>query len=170
MPYRGRLIFPLIADLARLNTAATQTASGYDDVFRSPKISYPSGATGPRVSSRVEHTVIQLRCQVEASRFAEQHQQPSGNAPNHQLGLVFHFVDLEAAGLVDLATGDALIRVNDRLVALRRLNGTLAQTIPMPAGLYATEVQPIGLGLGGDRNLLLVQFNDRPQGLVAGGG
>ncbi len=168
MPYRGRLIFPLIAEIARLDTAATATA-GYDERFRTLKVTYPDGANGPRETTRREHAPIQLRCQFEASRFNEQHQQGSGNAPNHQLGTVFHFVDLEAAGLVDPATGDALLRVNDRLIAIRRLDGTVAQQIPGPAGLFATEVQPIGLGMGGNRNLLLVTWNDRPQGLVAGG-
>lgn len=93
----------------------------------------------------------------------------SGNAPESQLTLVFHFAELEDRGLVDAATGEALIRVNDRLSALKRLDGALVQKIPAP-GLFATEPQIGGLGIAGRRNLLIVSFDVRPQGLTSGAG
>ncbi len=167
MTYRGRLLFPFLADLRRLDTNATRAASGYDDDFKTTRRTYPNGPAGAAVSTRVELPVVQLRCQVEMGRWEAQRQTASGNAPDTDLTLVFHFEELEAKGLVDAATGDALIRVNDRLVALRRVrDGAIVRAGSRP-DVFATEVQPAGIGLGGERNLLVVVFGDRPQGLTA---
>ncbi|NVJ28857.1 hypothetical protein HUW62_47470, partial [Myxococcus sp. AM011] len=91
---------------------------------------------------------------------------PSGNSPRTSFELVFHFRDLERLGLVDAATGDALIRPSDRLGALYDVAGALVQAVRTPPGLYVTEARPTGFGLHRRRprrNLLLVTFNDRPQ-------
>lgn len=68
---------------------------------------------------------------------------------------------------MDPATGDALLRVGDRLIAIRDLRtGELVQAVRTPPGLYLTEPQP-QFGLGGRRNLLLATFGERavgPQG------
>jgi hypothetical protein len=63
--------------------------------------------------------------------------------------------------LVDAATGEALLRINDRLAAIHRIDGALVQTVRTPPGLYATEVQPQSFGIGLSRNLLLVTFEER---------
>lgn len=155
---RGRLLFPMAVDLARLDTDTTATAGNYDDVFRTLK----PGAT------RSELPTVRLPAQIEMGRWQGQQQLQAGNAPDTRLTCVFHFRDLEAADLVDLATGDALIRVNDRLIAIYDRTGAPALTASVPAGgLFATEVQPGGIGLGGRRNLLVVTFDKRPQGLTA---
>lgn len=166
MAYRGRLIHPLTCEIARLNTDATRTASGYDDDFRTVKATFD--ANGVRTSARVEYTPIKLPCQIEMGRWEAQQQARAGNQPDSRLTLVLHFRDLEDASLVDPATGDALIRVNDRLVALYDRDGTLLEQAVSTAkgGLYATEVQPAGMGIGGRRNLLVVTFDERPQGLT----
>lgn len=166
---RGRLICPFVATIHRLDTRTTETASGYDPDFRSTKHSYP-GNVGARTSTRRELAPVDLRCQIEVGRWEGQRQMASGNARDSQLTLVFHFSELEAQSLVDAASGDALIRVNDRLSALKRVaDGTLVQKIP-DAGLFATEPQIGGIGIGGRRNLLIVSFEVRPQGLTSGEG
>jgi hypothetical protein len=80
---------------------------------------------------------------------------------------VFHFADLERLGLVDPTTGEALLRIGDRLTAIRDYRtGDLIQAVRTPPGLYLTEPQP-EFGLGGCRNLLLATFSERalgPQG------
>jgi hypothetical protein len=159
---RGRLLFPLIAELARLDTNTIATNGAYDPQFKT----YKPDATTP---GRKELPSIFIRAQVEMGRWEGQQQMQSGNVPDSRLTLVFHFRDLERAGLTDPNTGDALIRVNDRLVTLKSRNGLiLEQTVRVPSGgLYATEVQPAGLGLGGRRNLLVATFDKRPQGLTA---
>lgn len=157
---RGRLINPLQVDIARLDTNAVAIANDYDADFRTYK---PGGA------GRKELPVVRLSAQIEMARWEAQQQLQGGNQPDSRLALVFHFRELEAKGLVDTSTGDALIRVNDRLVAIYARDGvTKEATVKLGSGgLYATEVQPAGLGLGGRRNLLLVVFDERPQGLSA---
>jgi hypothetical protein len=76
--------------------------------------------------------------------------------------LVFHAQALEVAGLID-ADGRPSLRPNDRLLALwTKADRLIKRYAPV---LYATEVQDGGLGLGGDRNLVMVTFEDRPQGI-----
>jgi len=176
---RGKLINPFLAELARLDTAATAADpdgagaldSGYDDDFREVVRVSDGGVTEAGVSARKEKTSILVPCQVETEdAFDQMRMFASGNIPQFQIALCFHFRDLEEMGLVDSVTGLPLIRVNDRLVAIRKCpSGDLIQTVPDPPGLYATEPQPRSFGLsGGERNLLLVTFEDREQGLVRG--
>jgi hypothetical protein len=158
MAGRGKLIRPLIAELARIDTNATAVAGKYDPDFRTMK----PGTT------RNELPLIRLKAQVEMGRWQGQQQMQAGNEPDSRLTLVFHFKELEQNGLVDLNTGDALIRINDRLVAIYGRGGQKDITVPVPdGGLFATEVQPGGIGLGGRRNLLIVSFDERAQGLTA---
>ena len=147
---RGRLIFPFIAVLWQLDAETAQ-----DPDFREP-------ARGPRH----ERGPLEVLCQVENGRQDELRMGPTGNTPDSRLSLVLHFADLERAGLVHPQTGEALLRTGDRLDALKQRDGTLVQRFRNPPGLFATEVRPIGFGLGrgaSRRNLLLVSFEDRRQ-------
>jgi hypothetical protein len=93
----------------------------------------------------------------------------TGNSPRAHVVLVFHFRDLERLGLVDPTTGDATLRVGDRLVAIHdHRTGALVQAVRTPPGLYLTEAQPQSFGLGFRRNLLLATFNERAVGPRAG--
>jgi hypothetical protein len=80
---------------------------------------------------------------------------------------VFHFADLERLGLVDLATGEALLRIGDRLAAIRdHRTGDLIQAVRTPPGLYLTEPQPESVWAVA-RNLLVATVSERalgPQG------
>ena len=164
---RGRLINPFLAELARLDTVATAAdpdgpgplTSGYDPDFKETVVLPSPG------NARREQPPIRLPCQVEIGTFEALQQLASGTSPNSKVTLVFHFRDLEQLGLVDPGTGDALLRVNDRLVAIRDLAGNLVQAVRTPPGLYATEVQPQSFGLGLCRNLLLVTFDERELGV-----
>ncbi len=171
---RGRVINPFLAELARLDTTTTVAdpdgpgplASGYDPDFKETVLVPAAGELG--ADARREQPPIRIPCQVEVGTFEALQQLASGNSPNSKVTLVFHFRELERMGLVDAATGDALLRVNDRLVAIRDLAGNLVQAIRTPPGLYATEVQPQSFGLGLCRNLLLVTFEERELGLRGG--
>jgi len=171
---RGRLINPFAAELAQLDTAATAAdpdglgplTSGYDADFQETVL--VPGAGGQGRDARREKLPIRVPCQVEVQAFGALTELATGNSPRSHLVLVFHFDDLEQLGLVDPATGDALLRTGDRLVAIRDLRtGELVQAIRTPPGLYLTEAQPQSFGLGGRRNLLLATFGERalgPQG------
>lgn len=168
---RGRLIFPFVVDIAQLDTAATAAdpdgagpaTSGYDPWFREPIIVDPGGdvsTTGDPV--RVER-VVQLRAQIETAQNEELIMMVTGRSPSSQMSLVFHYRDLEAAGMVESVSGRPVLRgPGDRLAAIRNPRTLeLIEEIPRSPGLYATEVQSIGFGLGPTRNLLLVKFQER---------
>lgn len=171
---RGRLIHPFLAELAQLDTAATAAdpdgsgplASGYDVDFKETVL-IPT-ESGRRADARRENAPIRVPCQVEVAAFEALQAFAAGNSPNSRLLLVFHFRDLERKGLVDPTTGEALLRVNDRLVGIYDLTGRLIQRVRTPPGLYATEVQPQSFGLGLARNLLLVTFDEREQSVRGG--
>lgn len=160
---RGRLIFAFLAELHRLDTLATATTPpGYDDDFKEPALLDTGDAIGERV--RREHPPVLLPCQVESEAFEALQSFAAGNSPRTHARLVFHFSHLERAGLVDAASGDALVRVGDRLGAIFDSAGELVQRVRTPPGLYVTEARPIGFGLflpRPRRNLLLVSFDDR---------
>ncbi|MBI4508734.1 MAG: hypothetical protein HY698_03795 [Deltaproteobacteria bacterium] len=166
---RGRLINPFLAEIARLDTTATAAdpdatgplVSGYDPDFKETVVLDDAGA---RRDARQEMPPMLVPCQVEVGAFEALQQLATGTSPNSRVVLVFHFQDLERMGLVDAASGDALIRVNDRLVAIHDVAGNLVQRVRTPPGLYATEVAPQSFGLGSARNLLLVTFDERELG------
>ena len=160
---RGRLINPFVAEIAQLNTAATEGASGYDADFKETAMVPDAGWRGH--DARREKSAIRVPCQVEVQTFGELQELLTGMSPRSHLVLVFHFQDLEAMGLVEPTTGDATLRVNDRLVSLRDYHtGEVVQAVRTPPGLYITEVQPQSFGLGLRRNLLLATFNERALG------
>jgi hypothetical protein len=173
---RGRLIDPFLAEIAQLDTAATAgdpdgpgpLTSGYDPDFKETVVVPDS--TGHGHDARREKPLIQVPCQVEVTNFGELQELLGGNSPKSHLVLVFHFQDLEQMGLVDPGTGEALLRVGDRLVAIRDFNtGELVQAIRTPPGLYITESQSQGFGLGLRRNLLFAIFDERALGAKSTG-
>lgn len=164
---RGRLIFPFLAELRRLDTDAMATQPpGYDEDFKEPALLDTDG-DGAGETYRREHPPVRVPCQVEPQTIEALRMTAAGNTPQSSLDLVFHFKDLERLGLVDSLTGEALIRPSDRLSGLFDTEGNLGWAIRTPPGLYVTEARPAGFGLfrrRPRRNLLIVSFNDRPQG------
>ncbi len=162
---RGRLIFPFLAELRRLNTEAMATqAPGYDEDFKEPALLDTDG-DGAGEPYRREHPPIRVPCQVEPEAIEALRMTPAGNTPQSRLDLVFHFSDLERLGLLDTQTGEALIRPSDRIGGLFDTEGSLVWAVPTPPGLYVTEARPAGFGLfrrRPRRNLLIVSFSDRP--------
>ena len=169
---RGRLIFPFLAELFRLDTemmagpigvGPDPAAPGYDPDFKEPVVvDQDDDGIGERI--RAEHEPVRVPCQVDTKVFDELRMFASGNAPRSRIDLVFHFKDLERLGLVDAGTGDALVRPGDRLAAIYDKAGDLVQSVRTPPGLYVTEARPSGFGLNmarPRRNLLMVTFEDR---------
>ncbi len=172
--YRGRLIWPMKAELFRLSQEGTDAdpdgagplTSGYDDVLREPILLPADGVGGSdRVgaSHRVELDPILLPCQVEDRNWEALMASLGGDDPRVELTLIFHFGDLERLGLVDSTSGDALIRKGDRLGSIRDFHlETVVQAVRTPPGLYVTHAQPRSYGLSaGTRNLLAVVFRGR---------
>lgn len=166
---RGRLIWPVIAVLQQLDTDATAAdpdgagplTSGYDDDFREPVVVPPVSGSDRGTVVRVE-TPLRLPCQYEPGNQEDLRMDATGRNPNSLVRLVFHFSDLEDAGLID-TDGRPLIRINDRLDEVRDYNDdSLIERFPDPPGLYATQVQSRSFGLSAlKRNLVLVTFMER---------
>jgi hypothetical protein len=167
---RGRLIFPFLAEVFRLDTRAMATvAPGYDPDFKEPALVDTDG-DGVANPYRREHPPVRVPCQVEPEALDALRMTPSGNTPRSSVDLVFHFRDLERMDLVSAATGEALIRTSDRLGALYDAAGQLVWAVRTPPGLYVTEARHAGFGLfrrRPRRNLLVVSFSDRPAGRSA---
>lgn len=172
MSYRGRLIWPIYADIASLDTSATSSApgagvvtSGYDPDFREPVI-YDQGASLPDVSSRREILTTNVPCQVHSERgdYDNLVMMTSGGVQSYALRLVFHYADLETLGFVD-SNGESRFRINDRLVALFRQGRELDRRYTTPE-LFVTQVHDRSFGLSGRRrNLLMLTFENRQTSL-----
>lgn len=173
--YRGRLIWPQIAVIYQLDTVATAAdpdgggplTTGYD-VDLGDVIPYDAGAPAVRVSSRKEKaTPVRLPVQVEPDSYDNTQQVAQGNTLEREVSLVAHFDDLKKLGLVDLATGLPKLYRGDRLAEIRhKKTNALIMKVELPHGLYLEETRPISFGLsGGDRNLLLLRFSSRSQGV-----
>lgn len=171
---RGNLIFPQLVDIERIDTATTRSSAGYDDDFREPVLAAETPTTpgvpnagSPRGTIATQYsTAIRLRAQVESRDWNVLRQFANGNAARSEVTLVLHYSDLEAASLID-STGAPMLRVGDRLrrIVHPRTLDTIIEFADTP-GLYAIRVDDASFGLsGGTRNLLLVTFQDREQGV-----
>jgi hypothetical protein len=166
---RGRLIFPYLVGLRRLSTTSTaadpdgagELTSGYDETFReSHKIlSDPDDQIG--VSARIELAELQVLAQIEPEQYERLETMISGDSPNSRFSIVLHARELEQAGLLE-SSGRPKIHKGDRLAAIyNHRSGALIETIPNPPGLFVIQVQSGGWGLGPERNLFLVVFEER---------
>jgi hypothetical protein len=169
--YRGRLIYPFLIELAQLDIAGTAAdpdgagpkTSGYDPDFREPVVLPSSDKLG--TSARAEKTMIQVPGQFGSTdSFADLQEAATGNLSPTEFVVLFHFRDLEAAGLVETTTGNAKIKIGDRMNAVYDYKaGTLIQTIRNPPGAFVFKAKPI-FGLHNRRNLLEVHFRSRDPG------
>jgi hypothetical protein len=165
---RGRLLFPLLARIGRLDPVATDAdpdgagplQSGYDDEFRETMI-VAQADTSERGAGTRRETMVDLLAQVEPADTERLSEAATGASPTSALTLVLHYAELEEKGLV-AADGAPLLRIGDRLAELRDpVSGALVETFRDPPGLFAVAVTPGGGWLGQRRNLLLMIFADR---------
>jgi hypothetical protein len=169
----GRLINPFLAEIARLDQAATALdpdgagphISGYDEIYRETVILPSENQVG--VDARREWPLVRIPAQFHTGPtpgdLMALKQTVTGNVAEASVQVLMMFDDLEDMGLVEATTGTAAIKVGDRLHAVYRMDGSLVQAIPTPPGLYVTKAVPI-FGLGSERNLLEVSFESRDQG------
>lgn len=173
---RGRLIFPFTVRLAQLDTEATAAdpdgagplTSGYDDDFREP-VRVTQSTTDPAgdlkgIANRVEK-FVDVRAQIETEVFEQLQQVIGGASPGSRFVIVLHYKDLEDSDMIG-EDGQATIRHNDRLD--RIIDGCENEFVfRNPPGLFVTQVMPGGFGLGPNRNLLIVTFEERDQGVAS---
>ncbi len=167
---RGSLINPGLVEIARIDPAATRAlnppgpaTSGFDEDFKEPEIAAPEeGEQLGELQTQLQEPIM-LPAQQEVDTFEDQSQVLLGSAPSTVIVLVFHFRDLEEAGLVN-ADGTPKLNVGDRLLAMYTARGVLVQQFKDPPGVYARMVLPYGVGIGGERNLLRIRFEEAERG------
>lgn len=164
------------AVIHRLDRTATQAvdppgtpAAGYDPVFRTTVV-YDDAGTGARTDSRRELPVLRAPCQVEMYTEDRLRQAFTGQVPSSNLALVFWRYDLERLGLLDAATREFVVRVDDRVSALENTRtGAVTRSLgPNGTGLFIFEVRAASHGFGPDGyDLEIIYLNDRPRGVAA---
>jgi hypothetical protein len=157
---RGRLLFVFFAEFARVDHAAMALgAPDVDPDFREPRV-VASAPDAVGTLARRELPPVRVPCQVEPESFEALHMVGAGNQPSSRVQIVLHFHDLEERGLVDRASGRALLTPGDRMTGFYDRTGALVQA----ADLYVLEARPIAFGFGllrPRRNLLLVVLEAR---------
>jgi hypothetical protein len=160
---RGRLIYKVTAELARLDSATIESDGNYDDAFREAT-SIDTDGDGIGNPTRKELASIKLHCQFEDGAWEALEAHAMGVDPESDIGLVFHFRQLEKEGLVN-SDGSPNIAIGDRLVAIYNKRGsTKIHDVPSERPLYVTEARPMSYGMSlrnPQRNLLLVKFGER---------
>jgi len=168
-----RLVRPLVAEIAQLDTVATAAVDpagpaiwGYDPDFKEPVVAAPE-SEGIGTSQRQEKAPIRVPAQVEFGPFEQLRQAFSGNLPDSRIVLVMDFEDLERLGLIDPGGNETLLRPNDRIVQILNGHAEVIEAFPSPPGMFITELRP-GYGLDADRNIILAFASEREQGLARG--
>lgn len=169
MGYRGRLIFPFYCEISPLDIVASAAdpdgagtlTSGYDQDFRERVVLPTADRVGD--TRRIEGAMYKIPGQFGSTdQFKRLQMASTGNLDGTGFTILFHFRDLENAGLVEVTTGTALIKIGDRLNAIYEIgSGVLIQKVPDMCVI--TEAQPI-FGLRSTRNLLACTFKARDAG------
>ncbi len=145
----GRLIFPVMAEIAPFVGAADEDPDFKEPVRRSDCLD------GPGQAASSEGASYRLPCQVEADEVDALNMQPHGDAPRSLVHLVFHHRDLR---------NGSTPKVRDRLIALWSKRGAVLMQFAASPGVYATEARPLSFGLSRSNavaNHLRVTFRDR---------
>ena len=158
MGYRGRLIFPQLVDVYRLDRATVAASSGYDSIYQEPVLISSADRAG--TVKRVEFAAVRLPAQIEVTVSDRTQMAMTGNVKKGRMAFVFHFADLESAGLIHATTGAPLVMANDRIGAVYDPGGNLIQSFPNPPGMFVVEPQ-VNFGLDFRRNLLIALCESR---------
>jgi hypothetical protein len=155
------LIFPFAIELALLDIEATD-AVGYDPDFKETVLTSTDDKIGE--SSRSEILIKVPGQFADQSQFLAAQEAPTGDLGQASFVILFHFRDLERLDLVEPATGNAKIKIGDRVNGIYDIKtDALVQAVRNPPGAYVTKAVP-RFGLGSRRNLLEVTFRSRDPG------
>ena len=165
--YRGRLIWPHVAVIGRIDTAATDAidppgppTDGYDPIFSEPRA---FGEEDARQVARAE-IITRIPCQLEPDFLERVQALSNGQNMDGDAKIVLHFRNIEGQGLLD-ADNEPVFQKGDRLYEIRHEDtNALINRVPDPPGLYLVSwFYAYGLS-GRDRNLMILGFNERRQG------
>lgn len=157
---RGRLINKFVAVIMRLDTAATAAVigGGYDKEFDAVIPVDDGSQLG--LTSRREMAELRLNAQLDRKSWGEQMQTRGGRQIAADIVLVFHWPDLENAGLIG-TDGEPLLKKGDRIAKIETVMGTVEATFDYPPGMFITDFERAGHGqapFGNPRTNLLYTY------------
>jgi hypothetical protein len=159
------LIFPKLATIGRLDTAATKlTSPGVNTALRTMRTTNANDGS-PRETAQ-KYVSITLEAQVETGREKDARNTPLGNSPGSNLRLVCDRQDMILAGLIDEATGESLLKTGDRLEQITELDGT---SIWKPRHghtgfLKVTQAELTDFGFRMGSSTVVLHIEERPTG------
>jgi hypothetical protein len=142
---RGRLINKFVAVIRRLDTAATAAVvgGGYDKEFDAVRVVNDGTQLG--ASSRREMPELRLPVQLDRDTWGRNTPGRGGRQVVADIVLVFHWPDLENAGLIG-ADGEPALKIGDRVEKIETLMGAVESTFKNPPGMFFTGFDRAGHG------------------------
>jgi hypothetical protein len=168
MPFSVPLLLEKsLAVIYRLNLDSTNdvqpasgVTSGYNHILREPVV-YDDTIRGrtTRKTARSEYPAIRIPCQVEPLKTDEARQLPQGKVPDIYEVLVFHSRDLKNHNLIDKATGEILLKDNDRITALEPYRSPKKSVYTFSGdGAFIYHIQPRSYGFGANGHDLFIVY------------
>lgn len=128
-----------LARFMQLNTTATGTSLGYDDVFAEPNL-VSAGADDAIGTVGRSETQYDVRVQVDEVQGSDKLRQTStGKSRDAKLELIASKATLTALSLID-TDGQSLIRTGARLDRITDLAGNAILVYADPPGLFVDEI------------------------------
>jgi hypothetical protein len=150
------LINPIWVRIERLDHAAThakdppgsQGSAGYNYTREEPVVSYAAGVADGEPEYM---TAVDVSAQMEYESFERIRAVFGGDAPVTKQGFVLHRRLLRRQGLIDVATGQCLLKNRDKITGIYRGRSRRPVSIDFALPLYIYEVRgPGSPGLGRD--------------------
>ena len=144
---RGRLINAFLAEIFRVDSAATAVVAGggYDPEFQVVRRTRDGSQLG--ASSRVELPGVMVPAQIMVKAWGGNQPRPTGHEDDFDLSLTLHRMDLERLDLIDPTTGQPMLTMGDRIGGIYRLDGVLVELFPDPPGMFVVETERAGVGM-----------------------
>lgn len=161
--FRVPLLNPILAVIERLDITSTWTQDppgsasiGMHRVFREPEAYEESGEI---TDTRQYLTAVEVPCQFEVMTYEERQQTWGGDAPDSEIVLVLHRRDLARLSLIDVSTGNCILKTGDKITSFKKRS----KTVLTPDALYIFKIIPASEGMGPDGyDLHLVGTTNRP--------
>lgn len=165
MALGNRLVFKMVARIARIDTAATT----YDHVRREPVYQRGDDIFAQVGARQRTETLLEIPVQVLDDDYEKVRVLVNGDSGESFFDLTAHRRDLTRLGLVR-SDGQPALGLQDRLDAIYSRRGELQIDVPSSPGLWLTEIMPrsFGLSLRSSRaNLWFLRFTSRDRGARA---
>lgn len=126
------------ARFMQLDTVATASDPGYDNILTEPKL-VKANVDDPLGTVGREEIQYDILAQIEHKRTDRLRQVNQGKVQGAEVEVIASRHDFEIAGLLD-ANGHSKIRTGARLDRILDRSGNLIQAYPNPPGMFVDEI------------------------------